>query len=168
MRSYKQIRRVTGGPLKGLCTVVTLLAVGASASPQAPTWKVQLETMSGSVDPTGIVVDSTGYTVTLVPARGLDMPRCAQLDDAQRAQLSRNVSWLMKHLKVGDAEWYGHCKDDPQVKVFIQGDERALPLRYPLDANCRDVEPPAPLRQLVQQLLEVRAQALNRCQPAPH
>lgn len=158
---------MTGRSRKGLCTVVALLGMGASASPQAPTWKVQLETTSGWVDSGGIVVDSTGYAVTLVPARDLDMPRCAQLDEAQRAQLSRNVTWLMKHIKAGDAEWNGQCKDDPRVKVFIQGGEKALPLRYPLDANCRDVEPPAPLRELVEQLLAVRAQAIEHCQPAP-
>lgn len=144
--------------------IAVILAVTASASAQAPIWKVQLETTSGGTDPTGIVVDSTGYVVTFEELRTLGMPRCAKLDPAELARVAKNVAWLLKNLKPGEGQWDGLCKDDFRVKIFIQGVEQGLAFRYPLEQSCREFEPPRALRDLGDQLLELRARPLERCQ----
>lgn len=147
--------------------LVAIVAMTASASAQAPTWKVQLETISGWTDPTGVVVDSTSYAVTFEELRTLSMPRCAKLDPAELARAAKNVAWLLKNVKPEEGQWESRCRDDPRVKIFIQGAEQALPLRYPLEQSCREIEPPRALRDLGKQLLELRVRSLERCRPTP-
>lgn len=153
--------------LRSLSTVVAILGMAAPAFAQAPTWAVELETRSGWTGPSRIIVDSTGDAVTFDETQGLKMPRCAKLDEAELARVAKRIAWLMKNVKVDEGESYGHCLDDPRVKVFIQSGEQVLPLGYPLEQSCRDFEPPSALRQLVDQLLELRAKSLARCGPMP-
>jgi hypothetical protein len=76
------------------------------------------------------------------------MPRCAKLDPAELARAAKNVAWLLKNVKPEEGQWESRCRDDPRVKIFIQGAEQALPLRYPLEQSCREIEPPRALRDL--------------------
>lgn len=152
---------------KASLAMAAILAMTTSASAQAPTWKVQLEMMSGWTDPTGIVVDSSGYAVTFEALRTLSMPRCAKLDSAELARAAKHVAWLLKNLKPGEGQWDGHCADDPRVHIFIQSAEQSLALRYPSEQSCRDVEPPRALRELGDQLLALRAKPLERCRVVP-
>jgi hypothetical protein len=135
------------------------------AMAQVPAWKLHLETSGTWKGATGIVVDSTGYAVTLESKGDLAMPRCIRLDEAALARASERVSWLGENIKEGASSWGASCNDDIRVNVYLQNGERAQLLRYPLQQSCRDPqnEPPLALQQLVEELLELREKASERC-----
>lgn len=144
------------------------LAFGAASDAQqarTPPWKVHLETAGGWTHPKGIVVDSSGQAVTLEARGDLSMPRCSQLSATTLTRAAANVTWLSENLMKGETQWSGHCMDDLQVDLHLRIGDRYFRLRYPLGPTCRnaDDEPPAALRDLVDDLLKIRSESSTLC-----